>query len=172
MSVYPQYQQYKGCSKSTVVLAPTTADIEGPFYKSGAPERVQITTYPTATLTGRVLTINGDPIPFAGLDFWQANEKGEYDNVGFDLRGTQSTGHDGRYTLLTVHPGDYQIDVNEFRCAHIHVKVFAKGYKPLTTQLYFSDDQYNSSDHWFSKDRVIGSVNDRFYAFDLVLEKE
>lgn len=153
-------------------LKPTTADIEGPFYKSGSPERSQIAAVPTLTVSGRVVDTDGAPVELAVLDFWQADEKGVYDNVGFNLRGHQSTGSDGKYTLLTIHPGDYQIDVNEFRCSHIHVKVSAPGFKPLTTQLYFSDDPYNATDHWFSQDRVIGSVRDLQVSFDFVLAKE
>lgn len=161
------HKEYQACKSE---LLPTTADIEGPFYKSGAPERVQIAEKPTLTLSGKVMNTKGEAIPFALLDFWQANEKGEYDNTGFTLRGKQSAESDGIYTLLTVHPGDYQIDVNEFRCSHIHVKLSAPGYKSLTTQLYFSGDPYNATDHWFSIDRVIGSVKDSKIVFDFVLE--
>ncbi len=73
------------------------------------------------------------------------------------------------YSFSTVRPGDYQIADSppDFRCAHIHVKLSADGFKPLTTQLYFADDPYDKTDHWFDAKRVIAADG----RFDFVLEK-
>lgn len=163
------YQKYKD------QLSPTSGDIEGPFYKAGAPFRQKLVDAPSLVIAGSVMDTEGKPIIGAVLDFWQANEKGDYDLDGFDFRGKQKVTQEptvvlpaGRYELLTVRPGDYQIGEHEFRCAHLHVKVTAPGFVPLTTQLYFPDDKYNFTDHWFNKDRVIDATN----SFDFVLARE
>jgi catechol 1,2-dioxygenase len=142
-------------------LQPTQPDIEGPFYKAGAPlrEHNNLAGFesPNLWVSGRVLSTDGSPIPGALLDIWQANEKGEYDHRGFLFRGKVQCDGEGNYSFSTVRPGDYQIADSppDFRCAHIHVKLTADGYAPLTTQLYFADDQYNATDHWFDERRVI-----------------
>lgn len=162
--MYREYKAYKS-------LKPTPPDIEGPFYKPGAPFTELLTDQPSLTITGRVTDIEGRSIQDVMLDIWQANAKGLYDNDGYHLRGRQEA-PDGKYAVYTLHPGDYQIDESEYRCSHIHVKVTAPGYKPLTTQLYFADDKYNVTDHWFDPRRVIGSITCKEAVFDFVLEKE
>jgi protocatechuate 3,4-dioxygenase beta subunit len=174
--VYHQYQAFK----TSKAKEPTGADIEGPFYKNGAPWRNVLSDKPTLKLSGRVLNQKGEPIS-ATLDFWQADEKGVYDNDGFNFRGKQTAFAGGFYELDTVRPGDYQIADNppDFRCAHIHVKLTTDGYKPLTTQLYFADDKYDATDHWFDAKRVIQMSNETrqdgteysLGKFDFVLEK-
>jgi len=153
------YKEYKN------KLAPTSSDIEGPFYKKDAPFRTDLVENPTLVVSGIVKDTEGNPVN-ALLDFWQADPQGVYDNDGFNLRGRQET-QNGQYHLNTVHPGDYQIDEHEFRCAHIHVKITAEGYKPLTTQLYFDNDPYNATDQWFDAKRII-----RNNTFNFILEKE
>ena len=111
---------------------------------------------------------DGNPLP-ALLDFWQADAKGEYDETGFEFRGKVQAGADGAYKLETIEPGDYAIGPNEYRCAHIHIKVSAPGFKLLTTQLYFNGDQYNATDHWFNSAMVIGNPDGHF---DFVLERD
>jgi protocatechuate 3,4-dioxygenase beta subunit len=160
------YQQHK------TQLVPTSGDIEGPFYKAGAPfcynlRTVEDWAHPPLQLHGSVMAVDGTLLSEVVLDFWQADSKGVYDNDGFNFRGKVRSHKDGTYNLETIRPGDYQIDVNEFRCSHIHVKVKAPGFVPLTTQLYFSEDQYNATDHWFDKRRVIGEDG----RFDFVLAK-
>lgn len=165
--IHKTYQQYVNG------LGPTGADIEGPFYKPIAPFRRQLldSSQVNLTLIGKVLDTDGNAIPHALLDFWQADVQGNYDNVGYQLRGRQYADKDGNYWLKTIHPGFYKMDVNEYRCSHIHVKVWAEGYQMLTTQLYFSDDPYDASDHWFNKNRVICSTKDSTATFNFVLEK-
>lgn len=162
--MYKAYQEFK--SK----LQPTPSDIEGPFYKENAPFNNELHDFPSLFLTGKVLDIDGKLLLDAILDVWQADENGVYDNVGFNLRGKVKVDGNGEYKLTTIIPGDYQINDNppDFRCAHIHFKVSAKGYKLLTTQLYFPDDKYNATDHWFDPRRVIQHPNG---VFDFVLEK-
>lgn len=106
---------------------PTAEDMEGPFYKPGAPERRS---------TGSGLAVSGDvlsypgcrPVPGARVEWWHADRSGEYVDA---LRGSQKTGATGGYAFTTLPPGVYP-----GRPPHIHFKVFAPGYRTLTTQLY------------------------------------
>jgi protocatechuate 3,4-dioxygenase beta subunit len=128
--------------------ASTPPQSEGPYFKSGSPERQQLREEGTAAtpllITGRVLTGTGEPIPGAKLDFWQADENGAYDNRGYRYRGHQFSGADGSYLLETVLPRFYS-----GRTRHIHVKVDVAGMRPLTTQLYFPGEADNSTDPVF-----------------------
>jgi protocatechuate 3,4-dioxygenase beta subunit len=69
------------------------------------------------------------------LDFWHADEFGEYDNKGFVYRGHQFTDAQGRWRLETILPAEYP-----GRARHIHVNVGAPGKRILTTQLYFPEE--------------------------------
>ena len=76
------------------------------------------------------------------------------------------TDTDGRYAFRTVVPPPYEIPKDgavgallrqlgrhAYRPAHLHLKVTADGYTPLTTMVYFADDPYLDSD-------TIGAVKD------------
>lgn len=107
--------------------APTRPDMEGPFYKPDAPRR---------EATGKGLSVTGAvksagscaPLPNARVEWWQANPRGEYDDAH---RGTMVAGEGGQYRFETNFPPPYS-----GRSSHIHFKVFAPGYRALTTQLY------------------------------------
>jgi protocatechuate 3,4-dioxygenase beta subunit len=124
--------------------APTAPDMEGPFYKPGAPAR---------EATGKGLVVSGvvrssdtcEPISGARVEWWQANPRGEYDDAH---RGSQVTPASGAYRFDTDFPPPYY-----GRPSHIHFKAEAKGYRQLTTQLYPKGGQ-------------------SAVAFDLVLAKE
>lgn len=167
-------------------LLPTSKDIEGPFYKAGAPDITDgILARPgkgdsAFVLSGQVLDTDGVPIPYAMLDVWQADSAGNYDNAGYRLRGQFVTDAEGRYRVETIRPGNYDIsepgdpEPHEHRCAHIHVKLKVAGYPHLTTQLYFAGDEYNATDHWFSSARQIRHDGSDWTTgtFDFVLERE
>lgn len=111
---------------------PTPSDSEGPFYKPGAPDRVQ---------TGRGLVVLGTvrsagkctPIPGARIERWQANPEGSYDDAH---RAAMRADGAGRYRFETDFPRRYF-----GRPPHIHFKVSAPGHGPLTTQLYLQPGQ-------------------------------
>ncbi len=112
--------------------APTPEDMEGPFYRPGAPTRAS---------TGRGLVVSGavksagscSPIPGARIEWWQAGPRGNYDD---EHRGALRTADDGTYQFETDFPPAYF-----GRQPHIHVKVLAPGHRTLTTQLYPKADQ-------------------------------
>ncbi len=148
---------------ATKTCIETHDNIEGPYYRDGAPERWNLVEQRIAgvTLGGTALDIEGrvtgvdcrTPLANAELDVWHATPDGHYDNdgtmhvpaSGFLLRGKLRTDEQGRYFVRTVVPGRY-LNGSQFRPAHVHVKVRAPGYAALTTQLYFPDDPYNRID--------------------------
>lgn len=152
-------------------IAGTTSQVLGPFYLPDMPllgdgvlaradepgERLVV--------SGRVLTTEGEPIPFAELDFWQADASGRYSH--FDggvvpdknLRGKIKSNGDGAFFLETVRPAQYtipdqgptglllhELGRHSWRPAHLHVIVRHSDYKMLTTQIYFEGDKYLQSD--------------------------
>jgi protocatechuate 3,4-dioxygenase beta subunit len=128
--------------------AATLAQTEGPFYTPSTPERTSLLEDglpgTRLVLTGQVLTTGCQPVAGALLDFWHADNAGQYDNVAFRFRGHQFADDQGRYTLETILPGLYP-----GRTRHIHVKVQAPSQPVLTTQLYFPDEPGNQSDGIF-----------------------
>jgi protocatechuate 3,4-dioxygenase beta subunit len=171
----PEYKEYSDCKGRAAALPLTTPDIEGPFYKAGAPERGRLCQDPTMRLSGRVTDRQGANVAGVTLDFWQADGEGVYDNDGFNFRGVQKLdtrrpgSHHGGYELWTVKPGCYEIGGGEFRCPHIHAKLWAGGACVLTTQLYFPGGEHNDTDDWFDPSRVLTPDGDG-YRFDFVIE--
>lgn len=129
---------------------PTPPQTEGPYFKPESPERSSLLeTSITGTkliLTGQVLNTNCKPVAKALLDWWHADDTGNYDNSGFKLRGHQYTDKQGNFRLETIVPGLYP-----GRTRHLHVKVQAPGQKVLTTQLYFPDEAKNRRDGIFNQ---------------------
>jgi protocatechuate 3,4-dioxygenase beta subunit len=127
----------------------TPAQTEGPYFTPGSPERTDLGEPGMAgtalVVIGTVLGVDCRPVERALLDFWQADDAGEYDNEGFRLRGHQFTAADGTFRLSTVMPGRYP-----GRTRHIHVKVQAPNGPVLTTQLYFPAEPRNAADGIFN----------------------
>src|SRR5262245_27062174 len=73
----------------------TLDDMQGPFYRAGAPERTDLTDasmpaeWTRLTVSGTVLDPDCRPIAGALLDVWQADGTGAYDNVGYRFRGKE-----------------------------------------------------------------------------------
>jgi len=125
--------------------AGTPSETEGPYFKPDSPQRTSLLEPGMAgtklLVTGYVYSTACRPVTGALLDFWQANDAGQYDNAGFMLRRHQFTDESGRFALTTIVPGLYP-----GRTRHIHVKVQAPHQPVLTTQLYFPYEPHNASD--------------------------
>lgn len=149
-------EQAAATAEPVVALAPTPAcddddddvtisQTEGPYYTPNSPERTSLLEDgidgTRLLVTGYVLSTDCTAIPQALIDFWHCDADGNYDNVGYRLRGHQYTDANGMYTLETILPGLYP-----GRTRHIHVKVQAPNQPILTTQLYFSGEAQNASD--------------------------
>ena len=151
---------------------PTERQTEGPYFKPDSPRRASLLdpgmTGTKIVVTGMVLSTACQPIARALIDVWHADDRGDYDNAGFRLRGHQFTDDHGRYRLETIVPGIYP-----GRTRHFHVKVQAPSRPVLTTQLYFPGEAVNARDPIFSRDLVM-QVSDagggKAGTFDFVLD--
>lgn len=151
----------------------TEYTILGPFHRAGPPElplggdlASGIPGEPVR-VQGRVLALDGTPLPGALLDVWQSDAAGNYDlqmpeMEGMALRGTFRTDAEGRYSFRTIKPSAYPIPFDgpvgqmlerlgrhPYRPAHIHFIVSAQGYTPVTTELFVEGDPYLDSDPVF-----------------------
>ena len=145
---------------------------EGPFFKPSSPERAELLEAGVAgqpiELVGFVISRTCKPLAGALLDFWQADDKGRYDNSGFRLRGHQFSDAEGRYRLRSIVPGVYV-----GRTRHIHVKVQPRGGRVLTTQLYFPGEAQNRADGLFRSELLMRTAKNAGWLagrFDFVLD--
>lgn len=152
----------------------TESNLEGPLYVPNAPERqmgdrigVDGEGEPLF-LSGRVLDVNGQAIANAPIEVWQPNSKGLYDlqtpsQPAGNFRGQFHTDHDGNYRFETVVPSGYNVPADgpcgevlrllgrhTWRAAHIHFKLSATGYTPLTTQVFIDGAPRLDSDTTFA----------------------
>ena len=159
----------------------------GPFYKKRAPNTSMLRAAGDPglplTVTGRVITVHGEPVPGARVEIWQANHGGLYDIDGYRYRAVLTPKGAGDYKFESVLPGHYPARV----ARHVHYFVTAPGQKPLITQLYFETDEVfgGDPDKNYTKDPLItsrdvvrpvtlsGAPNAAVAAvtFELVLEK-
>ena len=151
----------------------TPSQTEGPFYKAGSPQRASLVEPNMAgtklTVTGYVLS-RGDckPVAHAWLDFWQADDRGEYDNIGSRLRGYQFADSTGIYYLETIMPGLYP-----GRTRLIHVKVRAPNGPTLTTQIYFPGESRNQADGIFNQALLVNmrdGVGGKVATFNFIVD--
>lgn len=153
-------------AQRTVEMQPTPSQVSGPYFLPNSPESKALDLTPSGMtgdpieVTGQVLGTDGKEITGATVHVWLADPKGVYDNQDkagnpiklppskHRLRGRIITGKDGKYYFKALRPGNYPLTENgtDFRPGHIHIKIEAKGYKTLVTQLYFQDDKYNAHD--------------------------
>lgn len=149
-------------ANATTTLPPTPQQVDGPYFLANAPMRSRIIPAGMAgdelAISGRVLATDGSVISDAMVHVWLADPKGVYDNQDaqgnpikipvskMTLRGRIKSDAAGKYGFECLRPGNYELEEGKWRPAHIHIKVEAKGYKTLVTQLYFVDDKYNEKD--------------------------
>ena len=132
-------------------LQPTPADAEGPFYPRRFPAdidrdltRVEGRAAPAQGtvlyLSGRVLAVDGRPLPGARVELWQCDALGRYHHVdgdpgtrdpNFQGYGVATTDADGRYAFKTIRPVPYG-----GRPPHLHFKLSHAAAQRLTTQIY------------------------------------
>ncbi len=141
----------------------TPGQVLGPYFIANA--KLQSKLFPAGAvgeeinIAGQVLSPDGTPIADATVSVWVADPSGRYDNQADDgsprpiavkehlYRGRLKSDQSGGYAFRILRPGNYFDDgYNLWRPSHIHVVVEAKGFKTLTTQLYFEDDAHNTLD--------------------------
>jgi protocatechuate 3,4-dioxygenase, alpha subunit len=143
--------------KNNMSLNATTWQTVGPFFQIGlrwlfkddlvgpdvAGERVVI--------EGRVLDGDGQAVPDALLELWQANAQGKYAHPedtqekpiekGFQGFGRVPTAKDGSFRLTTIKPGRVPGPEGQLQAPHIVVSVFMRGLlRRLITRIYFPDE--------------------------------
>lgn len=91
-------------------------------------------------ISGRVTNLDCTEILSGTIvDVWHANDAGQYDNVGYNLRGKVTANEQGFYMFETILPGKY-LNGSKYRPSHIHFKITPPNFPTLTTQLYFEGD--------------------------------
>jgi hydroxyquinol 1,2-dioxygenase len=153
----------------------TESTVLGPFHVVESPPRALgdtidlVGTGTPCVVTGRVVSVDGTPLPGASLDVWQANDQGFYDVQQPDVqprtngRGLFTADADGAFWFRTVVPSYYPIPTDgpvgdllkatgrhAFRPAHIHFIVTAPGHRPLTTHIFVAESEYIESDTVFA----------------------
>jgi hydroxyquinol 1,2-dioxygenase len=150
--------------------AATPATVLGPFHIDGSPE-LDFGGDMSAGLSGTPLYIHGtvrdldgNPVPGAVLDVWQADTDGAYESQIPDvdearLRAKYTTREDGSYCVRTIAPLGYSIPmdgpvgelisqttISHFRPAHVHFLLNVAGYEPLITHLFEEGADFLDSD--------------------------
>ena len=166
----------------------TEATVLGPFFAHGAKEfgygadlRQGATMKgEDVWVSGRVLSIDGKPVPNAALDIWQAKADGIYDlqtEGEFELRGRVKANPKGEYAFASYKPKFYSIPMDgpvgdlvraagnhHMRPAHMHAIVSAPGYQQVITHVFVDGDPYLDGDAVFAvKNSLVGKyrkVND------------
>lgn len=151
----------------------TESTVLGPFWVADAPWRDNEDVIARAEdgeplhVAVRVLDTFGVPVVGAVVDTWQASASGCYDVQDPDqpagnLRGRFRADASGRVSFWTVRPAPYPIPDDgpvgrmlaalgrhPWRAAHVHFKITAEGFEPLTTHLFDDSSDYLDSDTVF-----------------------
>jgi protocatechuate 3,4-dioxygenase alpha subunit len=109
------------------------------------------------TIRGRVLDGEGQSVPDACLEIWQADIRGKYAhpedpqaNIAarefFGFARVPTNDH-GEFTFKTVKPGSIPGPGGKLQAPHLEISVFLRGLlQRLVTRLYFPDDPENATD--------------------------
>lgn len=143
-------------------------------------------------ITGKVYDGDGEPVPDAMIETWQADAEGIYNHPAdpnqsnadpnFGGFARAATNDDGNFTITTIKPGVVTWDGEVNQAPHINVRVFARGILiHAYTRLYFSDEDANNADPVLNlagvasrKDTLIAALEESHgapvYRFDIRLQ--
>jgi len=136
----------------------TASQTVGPFFhdcllREGAWSDVLADSRTPGTLIrirGVVLDGDGEPVPDAVLEIWQADASGTFsrdDSSGFTGFSRLGTDDNGRFSFTTIRPGVVPLRDGSSQAPHISVAVFARGLmNHLYTRIYFDGDPANPND--------------------------
>lgn len=126
-------------------------------------------------VTGFVRDEDDRPLQGALVEIWQACVSGKYNHRAdpntdwldplFQYWGRASTDGQGRYLFKTIVPGAYRATPGWIRPPHIHFKVSRRGYRELTTQLYFENVRF-----YYNRRFYPASILPRLNARDQILD--
>jgi hydroxyquinol 1,2-dioxygenase len=160
-------------------LDATEATVFGPFFVEGSPEVpfggdiAGGATGEPCWVEGTVSDTDGDPVPGARIEVWEADEDGLYDVQYGDDR-TSARGHlfsddAGRFAFWAVTPTPYPIPYDgpvgqllaatgrsPMRASHLHFMVSAVGLHTLVTHIFVRGCEYLEQDSVFGvKDSLV-----------------
>ncbi|WP_299952721.1 protocatechuate 3,4-dioxygenase subunit alpha [uncultured Modestobacter sp.] len=138
-------------------LGTTPSSTVGPYLAIGltwddGPYAVPAGTEGAVWLRGRVFDGNGDLVPDAMIETWQADPDGQFDHPdapagerrfpGFRGLGRSHTVEPhGEFGVLTLKPGRVPDGAGGWQAPHVDVSVFARGLLDrLVTRVYFADE--------------------------------
>lgn len=153
----------------------TPAQTQGPFFPvhDQADKDVDLTRVAghQSPARGEVIRLQGQlldeackPIPGVLIDLWQADSNGRYSHPAdpnpatpdpdFQGWGQTVTDRAGRYSFKTIKPAAYPLAFLAgkpdkqagYRTPHIHFRFSKRGYRELTTQMYFAGEALNEVD--------------------------
>jgi len=140
----------------------TPSQTVGPFYSIGFSwlERTDLTggagTGAHLTVRGRVLDGDGQPVPDAVLEIWQADAQGRYAHpedarelIGnpFFGFGRVPVNDAGEFCFKTVKPGSVTRADGVKQAPHLEISLFMRGLlRRLVTRIYFPAEPENGSD--------------------------
>jgi protocatechuate 3,4-dioxygenase beta subunit len=149
-----------------VHIPPTTSQTVGPFFQIGFQplQRVDLMAPDTpedrVSVEGHVLDAEGNGVPDACLEVWQADAHGHYPEPGRHEGedgessrgfGRIPTDEKGSFRFTTIKPGRVAGPALTTQAPHLAVSVFMRGLmKRLVTRMYFPDEPSNFEDPVFA----------------------
>jgi protocatechuate 3,4-dioxygenase, beta subunit len=141
----------------------TTWQTVGPFFSlgldfmSGSQLAAPGVAGERVTISGRVIDGDGQGVPDALLEVWQANSHGRYAHpedtqdlpldAGFSGYGRIPTDETGRFRFSTIRPGPVPGPAGTEQAPHLAVTVLARGLmRRLVTRMYFPADPAHATD--------------------------
>lgn len=142
---------------------PTPSQTVGPFFHLGFAWLFQPEIAPSSaagqrvSVTGRVVDGDGQPVPDATIEIWQADAEGRYpqsdglrsQRMGSRFRGFGRVATDaaGAFRFTTLKPAAVPGPGGRTQAPHLVIVVFMRGLlKHLITRMYFPDEPANAQD--------------------------
>lgn len=157
----------------------TEATVFGPFFVEGSPE-VPLggdisfgATGEPCWVEGVVRDTDGNPIPGAKLEVWEADDDGlydvQYDDDRMAARAHQFSDEQGRYAFWAITPTPYSIPSDgpvgamlraagrsPMRASHLHFMVTAPQLRTIVTHIFVRGDEHLETDTVFGvKDSLV-----------------
>jgi protocatechuate 3,4-dioxygenase alpha subunit len=140
----------------------TPSQTVGPFFSIGLgwlnrADLAEGKTGERVAIQGRVLDGDGQPVPDAVLEIWQADADGRYHHPEHEGQpnnaksffgfGRIPSDEHGRFSFTTIKPGPVHSLTGRPQAPHLQISVFMRGLlKHLVTRIYFPDEPLNASD--------------------------
>ncbi len=141
----------------------TPSQTVGPFYAIGYSwlERTDLTPGAVdgtrVSISGRILDGDGQPVPDALLEIWQADAEGRYAHPEDDRNrmagdrffgfGRVPVNEEGEFCFTTIKPGSVAGPNDGRQAPHLAISLFMRGLlRRLITRLYFPGEAANERD--------------------------